>query len=291
MDQARFAARFQFLAQVADVDLDDLGLADEIVAPHPLEDDSAIQDLIRMLQEEAEQLVLGRGEDHATAAAPAFPHRGVQPQVREAQLPAVAGRLAPQLDPDPREQLFEGERLHDIVVRTVLQTGDPVQHGIPGREDQDWEIGVRGTEPAADLEPVELWQQHVQHDEVRPGLERRRKRLLAVGGGGHDVALQRQTAAQERADLLIVIHHKDLDRHTRVADPLPRCGLAVDRFHRMGPQRTIRRSLDGGLRVESSPFTSAGYFGDGQVDDVPRPLVRVPPHLKVIDHARRTTGR
>src|SRR5579884_4297491 len=69
VDQARLPGRLQLLPQVADVDLDDLRLALEVVAPDPLIDAVAGEDLPRVLQEEAQQLVLGRRQGDGAAAA------------------------------------------------------------------------------------------------------------------------------------------------------------------------------------------------------------------------------
>jgi hypothetical protein len=119
VDQARLATRFQLFAQVAHVDLDHLRLADELVPPPPLEYRSAVQHLIGMLQEEPQQLVLGRGEGDRAAAAPRLARRGVQPEIGEPEL-ALIGRGAAQPDADPRQQLFEGKRLDEVVVRSLL---------------------------------------------------------------------------------------------------------------------------------------------------------------------------
>lgn len=95
MDQAGLPAGLQLLAEVADVDLDDLRLAMEGVPPDALEDHTAVEDLIGMLQEEPEQLVLGAGEGYSAVAAPSLAGRGVQPQVGEAPLAPVGRHPAP----------------------------------------------------------------------------------------------------------------------------------------------------------------------------------------------------
>src|SRR5580693_4304956 len=58
----RDAARIDLLPQVADVQLDHVGLAAEVVVPHPVEDLGLGQHPPGVAHHEPEQLELGRGE-------------------------------------------------------------------------------------------------------------------------------------------------------------------------------------------------------------------------------------
>src|SRR5438045_1855042 len=69
MDQARLAVSLELLPQVADIDLDQVRLAAEVVVPDPIEDHLARQYPARVVQEERQQLVLlGRQLDPTLTA-------------------------------------------------------------------------------------------------------------------------------------------------------------------------------------------------------------------------------
>src|SRR6202044_1922589 len=61
MDE-RHPARVDLLAQVADVQLDDMRLAAEVIVPHPVQDLRLGQHPPGVAHEEPEQLELGRGQ-------------------------------------------------------------------------------------------------------------------------------------------------------------------------------------------------------------------------------------
>src|SRR6478672_1783646 len=69
LDQRR-AERIELLAQVADVGLDDVRVAAEVVVPHVVEDLALCQHPARIQHQEPEQLELGAGElDRLVATA------------------------------------------------------------------------------------------------------------------------------------------------------------------------------------------------------------------------------
>src|SRR6188472_18731 len=61
LDQRR-AERVELLAQVADVRLDDIRIAAEVIMPHVVEDLALRQDAARVQHQEPEQLELGAGQ-------------------------------------------------------------------------------------------------------------------------------------------------------------------------------------------------------------------------------------
>src|SRR6202142_4573516 len=115
----RSATRVDLLAQVADVELDHVGLAAEVVVPHPVEDLRLRQHPPGVAHHEPQQLELGRGEvdKRAGAADPASVlfHGQVAPpgpplaaglgEVGSAQQPAQTG-----------EDLLEAEWLGQVVI-------------------------------------------------------------------------------------------------------------------------------------------------------------------------------
>jgi hypothetical protein len=68
VEQARLPGRLQLAAQVEDVDLDDVGVGGEVVAPHPGQQLLAPQDLARPVHEGQQQLELPPGQVDAPAA-------------------------------------------------------------------------------------------------------------------------------------------------------------------------------------------------------------------------------
>ena len=93
MDDPLLALGLELAAQVADVDLEDVGVAAEVVVPHPLQDGRAGQDLARVLQEQGQQVELLAGQRDGPLA-PDLVGGAVHAQVAEAQLGragAVAG--------------------------------------------------------------------------------------------------------------------------------------------------------------------------------------------------------
>ena len=57
-------------AQIGDVELDDIGLAAEVVVPHPVQDLGLGQDAARVAHEVAQQLELRGGQVDRVLAAP-----------------------------------------------------------------------------------------------------------------------------------------------------------------------------------------------------------------------------
>ena len=93
--------------------------------------------------------------------------------------PGCAG--APEQRPDPAPELADRERLRDVVVRAELEPEHLVELVVARREHDDRHRAL-GPEPLADLEPVELRQHDVEHDEVDGLGGEEPEGLLAVPG-------------------------------------------------------------------------------------------------------------
>ena len=88
---------------------------------------------------------------------------------------------AAQVRANAGEQLGEPERLDQVVVGAGVQAGDDVELLVAGGEDEDREVGPRGSQPAAYVDAVDVGQSEVEHDQVdvgrrRPGAPGRRAR-------------------------------------------------------------------------------------------------------------------
>ena len=77
---------------------------------------------------------------------------------------------------------------------------------------------LRGAQAAADLEPVELRQHHVEHDEVERLLGEAVERLAAVDGLHDLVAVLAQRIGQQRLDRLLVVDEQDAWGRSAIAD-------------------------------------------------------------------------
>ena len=109
----------------------------------------------------------------------------------------------------PRAQLLERERLDQVVVGAGVEAVDAVRDGVARGQHQHRRAVAGGAQPAADLEPVGLGHQHVEHDRVRRLVGERVERLAAVGGELDPVAVHAQRAIERVADRGLVVHHED----------------------------------------------------------------------------------
>src|SRR5437764_10571425 len=114
----RRAQRVKLLAQVADVGLEDVGIAFEVVLPHVLEDLHLGEDPAGIEHEVAQEVELGRGQVHEHPAPPDLTGVLVENEVGELELGAGVGLAlgAAQDGPSPGDELLEAEGLGDVVV-------------------------------------------------------------------------------------------------------------------------------------------------------------------------------
>jgi hypothetical protein len=106
------------------------------------------------------------------------------------------GLRPPQEGADAERELLEREGLGDVIVAAADEARDAVVLGVArGEEDHRHEV-ARGTEPAADLEAVDVGQQDVQHDEVRRSGRGRVQGGQAGGRGRHLVAHYRRAVGR-----------------------------------------------------------------------------------------------
>src|SRR3954447_4642336 len=163
----------QLASQVADVRLDDVVLAVEVVLPDVVQDLLLGQDALGVEEEVAEQAELGGGELDLVARAPDLVAVLVQLQVAVPEARggvAVVAADAAQERGDPQRELLQRERLGDVVVAAADEAGDAVVLRVArGEEDHRHEV-ARGAQPAADLEAVDVGEHDVEHDEVRRGV-------------------------------------------------------------------------------------------------------------------------
>src|SRR5207248_7006956 len=124
-------------AQGADVDVHEVGRMLPSRPPHVLEDLRPRQDLAGMLHQILEQAELPVGERDAPARQRRPAAGRVEGEVADTQRPAPFPGGNPEQYPQPLEQLTEGERLDEVVVRSCTEGPDPVLDPIPGADDED----------------------------------------------------------------------------------------------------------------------------------------------------------
>jgi hypothetical protein len=97
-------------------------------------------------------------------------------------------------------QLTQAERLREVVVGAKLQAQHPVDLGAPRGEHQDRDARLPADDPA-DLDPRQLGQHQVQHDELRALFPEPGERLAAVGGRDHPEAVSLERFRQRLAQV------------------------------------------------------------------------------------------
>jgi len=176
-------------------------------------------------QEEAQQLVLGRGQGDPALAPVRLPRPGVEPEVGEAQLPLLArvGLPPPEADPDPGQQLVEGERLDQVVVGAGVEPDHPVGDGVAGRQQDHRQPVVGGPQAADHLQPAQPRHHHIEDHQIGRRVADRRQGRRPVAGERDLEPLEHQPPTQRRADLLVVVDHQDARRHGLLSlpDPVP----------------------------------------------------------------------
>ena len=168
MDERRPVA-LELLAQVAHVRLDDVRLAAEVVVPDVVEDLRLRQDAAGVQQEVPQQVELGGGQLDRLAVAADLVGRLVHLEVGEAEdaIVLLVTERPSEDDADAGDDLGQRERLRDVVVTADRQAGQLVVERVAGGEEEHRRPDAVGPEPPGDLEPVEVRQHHVEHDQVR----------------------------------------------------------------------------------------------------------------------------
>ena len=106
------------------------------------------------------------------------------------------GRMV-QRHPDARQQLFDPERLGQVIVRAFIQGAHLIPFAVAHRKDDDRHLGPL-PQLLAHLDPVHIRQAQVEDDQVRRLGRRQGQPLFAPGGNGHPELLGAQDGVQAR---------------------------------------------------------------------------------------------
>src|SRR3954466_15830411 len=201
------------VAQVADVDVDDVRAVLVVVVPGVLEQLVAREDLAGVAHERLQELELLGRQVYLAVAPPDPAGGGVELQVADLEHRRALDRAATGEGAQARQQLGERERLGEIVVRAGVETRHAVLDRVArGQHDH------RGpdpflTQPLARLEAVDARQHHVQDDRVVPGGVRHPQSVLALDGHIGSKPLRAQPAPDEACHLDLVLDHKHSHMH------------------------------------------------------------------------------
>ena len=208
-EHARPSPPLELAPEIGHVHVDQSGARVEVDAPHALEQILARDDLSRPRDQGLHEPVLGRRQVEPRAAPPRLVAQPVELDVAAAQHGRPRVRAPAVQRAQSGEQLFEIERLRQVVVRARVQPAHHVPPRIPRREEQNRRAVPGGAQLRGHLESRAAGQHHVQHDRVIAAARHALDCLLAGGHHVHAVALLAQTAAQERRDSRLVLYHQD----------------------------------------------------------------------------------
>ena len=209
MQDPRLARALELAPQVADEDVDDVGLDVGRVAPHEREQLVAGEHLARVADEDVEQVELAAGERELAARA----RRDVAARVDDDVARHVRARAllaaAAQQRLQARGQLGDRERLDEVVVGARLQPGDAVLDLVARGQHADGDVDPVAAQPAHDADAVEARHRDVEHDHRRLVLRHGGERLHTVVGGGHGEALEAERALEGLPDGGLVVDDED----------------------------------------------------------------------------------
>src|SRR6185369_3770174 len=205
-------------AEPVDVDVDGPRLAGVVVAPDPLEQLVASEDLARVADEEREQVERLRLDRQRLAV----PQEAVAGEVdldpleiddRRRRLDRDSLFGAAEEGPDPGRQLAQAEWLRDVVVGAQLEPDDLIELRALCREHHDRHARF-GPDDPADLDAGELGQHEVQEDQVGPVPPEARERFSAVGRLDHPESLRIECVRERLAERRLVLDDEDRSCHS-----------------------------------------------------------------------------
>ncbi len=159
-----------------------------------------------------EEVELAPGEGKFAAGEVGGARGGVDAQVGDledgrARGPRAGGRGTAQYGGEPGRELAAGERLHQVVVGPGVEQPDDLGLLVPGGGDQHRDAGYAADHPQH-VEPVEVGQPEVEHDDVGRALGDVAQRLETLVCGLHRVAVSGEDLDQRGPDHRVVLDDK-----------------------------------------------------------------------------------
>jgi hypothetical protein len=134
----------------------------------------------------------------------------VQPQRADLEHVVVGADDTPQQRPQPRQELFELERLGHVVVGSGVESFDPIGELVSSGEHQDRRPVAVLPEATAHGEPVDVRHHDVQHDHVGPVILDGFEGGRSIGDAAGGVPLVTEDPLEGHADLGVVLSDEDL---------------------------------------------------------------------------------
>src|SRR5262245_32070983 len=222
------------LPQAAHVNVDEVREVVVLLLPHVLAELGAGDQTADVAHQVFEDRVLLRGQlDRLLTAAHPMPDR-VELKVGHLEdLWARALRAAQERAP-AREELGEGERLRQVVVRAGVETGHAIDNRVAGREHGRLDAGM--PESPAELDPWHAGQEPVKDDQVVVADPGELLAFLTVASDVDDKPLLSQPLRKEPRRLSVILDEQDSHRW-RAAGARPLSSWAVCQYpaHRPFP--------------------------------------------------------
>jgi hypothetical protein len=165
------------------------------------------------------------------------------------------------------DELQHGKGLHQVVVGPQAQALQAVDLLAAGGEQQHGHVVLAFAQEAEHLEPVQLGQHQVQHDEVRPPGRVGRQGGHTVPGRLDGVAFVAQVVEKQLAEGRLVLHHEDVDHGVSLKDRDPKMHALTWKgkrprlqFPSAGPSQY---RLSAGFPPLGQSFTLSGKSGRG----------------------------
>jgi hypothetical protein len=114
---------------------------------------------------------------------------------------------SPEDGADAGEELFERERLDEVVVGAEREAVQALLDGVHCGQEDDREVAAR-LQASRELEPVDAREHHVADGEIRRGGEDR-ARVDVVGEAGDDDPVAPERALERGPHLLLVLDDRD----------------------------------------------------------------------------------
>ena len=179
-----------------------------------LEELEAAERLAGPAHEGLEERELLRRQLDLLLASPDLSRRGIEPQVTHDDHGRPLDASPADERAEPGQELGEGERLRQVVVRAGVEARDPVVDRVTGGQHQHRHPDARPAQLAAGLEAVAAREHHVEDDRVVGVRLGHPERVVAGGRDVRGVALLGEPAADEARHLQLVLDNKNAHAHS-----------------------------------------------------------------------------
>ena len=196
------------------MDVDRPRVAVGAVAPDRAQQLLAVERAARPAHQAGQQLELAERQPHRAALDLDPPQLAVERDRADGEVALDDAALrAPQHGADAAAQLGEPERLGDVVVGARLEPLDRVGLGVErGQHDDRHHVAAAPQQPRDVVAGRALAERDVEQHDVEGLVAGGLQRGVAVGDGGHAVALALEGAGEHVAQRAVVVDEQDVQR-------------------------------------------------------------------------------